>query len=156
MKLFSIFCVLAWAAFSNTSARIGDTFSQCKSRYGQPVSPGLGYYALRKSKDGWALFLFKGVHIYAKTYEDKKVGRILYDTKKTPAVSPVSPRDFLAVNSGNSEWVAVEGKPYNFETKDGRLRADLGVTTIEIWTTASEQVERAAKEAKNKDRLEGF
>lgn len=156
MKAFSLCCILTLAICSDAFARIGDTFSQCKSRYGQPVSPGFGYYALRKSKDGWALFRFKDVYIYVKCYDDKKVGRILYDTEKTPAVNPVNPKDFLAVNSGNSEWVSVEGKPHDFETKDGQLRADLGATTIEIWTTASEQVERAAKDAENKDRLEGF
>jgi hypothetical protein len=156
MKPFSICCVLAFIAFSSTLARIGDTFSQCKSRYGQPVSPGFGYYALRKSKDGWVLFRFKDVYIYVKCYDDKKVGRILYDTEPTGAVNRVDPKEFLALNSGNSEWIAVDGKPHDFETKDGRLRADLGVTTIEIWTLASEQAEQAAKDDKNKDRLEGF
>jgi hypothetical protein len=141
------------------SARIGDTFFQCKSRYGQPVSPGFQYYPLRRGKDGWALFDFKTIYVYVKCYEDKKVGRIVYDTSK--AAMPFDREDFLALNSRGSAWVPVAGKSYSFETKDGQLRAKReGHSAIEIWTVASEKLEEAEKAARTahlkKTALKGF
>jgi hypothetical protein len=114
-------------------------------------------YKLRDSKDGWVLFQFKDVYIYVKCYDDKKVGRILYDTERA---SGVDPKEFLALNSGGNEWVAVTGKPYNYETKNGQLRASLNGSRLEIWTSASEKLEQAQKAARDahlkKDALKGF
>jgi hypothetical protein len=136
-------CAFVIMLSSTGWARIGETILKCAKRY----QPGMARAAWGKDE---ATFIYKGVWVSVKAYDTRKVQWIRY-MSSPPEMEPLL-EELLAVNAPSAEWVAVEGKPYNRETKDGKLRAAVSRSVVTIWTLKSEEAEKE----KPKPTLEGF
>lgn len=146
--------ILAYGAFGAAlaQARLGETLTDCKSRYGEPLK--------QDEKTQVVMFRKSGVYITCAFFEGK-CDKIWYQREDGEQFSDVEFEALRESNKAGSEWMEPARKMIGgdmWHTTDASRIAVRLISPRMIQIATKEQIEREAEATarKEKERLNGF